>query len=299
MKISLGSWAFSYGPYAAAPFSFEAIVKRLARAGYDGIEISGSPPHVTLEDYATKESRAQLVRLLADHNLGISGYTGDFYSVNPIAPGNETSYMDLLRRNVEMCADLGSPSLRVDTVAAPGSIPDSDYEHAFHRVAGLWGEGAEFAAKAGVRLVWEFEPGFAFNKPGEIIRMHQEVRHPNFSILFDTAHAYMSGVAGARQHGKRDVLVGGVEEFLDKLQGRIGAIHLIDSDGTLHRDETSTHRPFGQGRIDFDRLAPKLLAVPNIEWWTIDLCFWAGAWDLIEQSRQFVADLLARHPQFG
>jgi sugar phosphate isomerase/epimerase len=143
--------------------------------------------------------------------------------------------------------------------------------------------------------VWEFEPGFVFNKPEEIVRMHQEVRHPNFSIMFDTSHAYMCGVKGARQHGKRDVLPGGVAEFLDKLQGRIGAIHLIDSDGTLHHDETSTHRPFGEGLIDFDRLAPKLLSVPNIEWWTIDMCFWAGSWDLVDASRQFVAGLLARN----
>jgi sugar phosphate isomerase/epimerase len=129
--------------------------------------------------------------------------------------------------------------------------------------------------------------------------MHQEVRHPNFSIVFDTSHAYMCAVKGARQQGKKDVLAGGVEEFLDKLQGRIGAIHLIDSDGTLHCDETSTHRPFGEGLIDFERLAPKLLAVPNIAWWTVDMCFWPGSWSLVESSRAFVADLLSRHPVRG
>src|SRR5665213_3392412 len=209
MKISLGSWAFSFGPWASNPVPLDAIVKRLSEAGCDGIEVCGFPPHVTLESYATKQSRFAL------------------------------------------------------------------------------------AADAGVRLVWEFEPGFELNKPDQVIRMHQEVRHPNFSIVFDTAHAYMCAVAGARQQGRRDVLPGGVAEFLDKLQGRIGAIHLIDSDGTLHRDETSTHRPFGEGLIDFEKLTPKLLAVPNIEWWTIDLSFCAGSWELIEPSRAFVAGLLS------
>jgi sugar phosphate isomerase/epimerase len=295
MKISMGSWAFSFGPYAANPVPFAQCVERLAEAGFDGIDICGFPPHITLDRYPTSRSRDEVVRLLRDHDLGVSGYSADFCSLNPIAPENETEYADLLKQNIEMCVDLGSPSLRVDTVAAPGSIPDNEYDQAFHRIARLWGEGAEFAADAGVRLVWEFEPGFAFNKPGEIIRMHQEVRHPNFSLVFDTAHAWMCGVAGARQHGPRDVLHGGVPEFLDKLQGRIGAIHLIDSDGTLHCDETSTHRPFGQGLIDFDELAPRLLAVPNVDWWTVDLCFWAGAWDLVEPSREFVAGLLQRH----
>lgn len=40
------------------------------------------------------------------------------------------------------------------------------------------------------------------------------------------------GVVGARQPGEKDTLSGGVSEFLQKLEGRIGAIHLIDSDGT-------------------------------------------------------------------
>jgi len=116
----------------------------------------------------------------------------------------------LLRRNVQMAVDIGSPTLRVDTVSAPGSLPEDEYEASFHRLSRIWADGAEIAQNAGVRLVWEFEPGFVFNKPEEIVRMHQEVRHPNFSIMFDTSHAYMCGVMGARQHGKRDVLPGGV-----------------------------------------------------------------------------------------
>ncbi len=295
MKISLGSWAFSFGPYAADPIPFEAVATRLSAAGYDGIDVSGFPPHVTLEKYPARKSRMELVRFLEDHRLGVSGYSADFSAVNPLIKENERQYLDLLRRNVQMAFDIGSPTLRVDTVSAPGSLPDDEYEASFHRLSRIWAEGAEIAQNAGVRLVWEFEPGFVFNKPEEIVRMHQEVRHPNFSIMFDTSHAYMCAVVGARQHGKRDVLPGGVAEFLDKLQGRIGAIHLIDSDGTLHHDETSTHRPFGEGLIDFDRLAPRLLSVPNIEWWTIDMCFWAGSWDLVDASRQFVAGLLARH----
>jgi len=291
----LGSWAFSFGPYAADPIPFEAAVKRLSATGYDGIDVSGFPPHVTLEKYPTRKSRVELVRFLEDHRLGVSGYSADFSAVNPIIKENERQYLDLLRRNVQMAVDIGSPTLRVDTVSAPGSLPEDEYDTSFHRLSRIWAEGAEIAQNGGVRLVWEFEPGFVFNKPEEIVRMHQEVRHPNFSIVFDTSHAYMCGVVGSRQHGKRDVLAGGVAEFLDKLQGRIGAIHLIDSDGTLHHDETSTHRPFGEGLIDFDRLAPKLLAVPNIEWWTIDMCFWAGSWDLVDAGRQFVAGLLARH----
>jgi sugar phosphate isomerase/epimerase len=295
MKISLGSWAFSFGPYSDHPVSFEDTAKRLSTAGYDGIEICGFPPHITLDKYATAQSRRDVVRFLKDLKLGVSGYAADFSSINPVPAASAPKYLDLFQRNVEMCVDIGSPTIRVDTVAAPGSVPDSDYEHAFHRIADLWRKSAQIAQDAGIRMVWEFEPGFLFNKPSEVIKMHQEVGHENFRIMFDTSHAFMCAVVAARQHGPKDVLIGGVSEFLSKLQGRIGAIHLIDSDGTLHGDETSTHAPFGQGQVDFEALAPKLLQVPNIEWWTIDMCFWAGSWELVESSREFVAALLQHH----
>jgi len=291
MKISLGSWAFSFGPFADNPIPFEKTVERLSSAGYDGIEICGFPPHVTLDKYPTVDSRRQLAKFLADHKLGVSGYAADFTSVNPVAPGNKQKYLNLFQRNAEMCVDIGSPSIRVDSIAAPGSIDEQDYQASFDRLAGVWNGAASIAQDAGIRLVWEFEPGFAFNKPSEVLSMHAKVAHANFRLLFDTSHAYMCAVVGARQHGARETLPGGVAEFLRRLEGRIGAIHIIDSDGTLHGDETSRHRPFGQGFIDFKSLSSQLLAVPNIEWWCIDMCFWAGSWDLVESSLAFVRQL--------
>jgi sugar phosphate isomerase/epimerase len=293
MKISLGSWAFSFGPYASDPIPFEKTVKRLSVAGYDGIEICGFPPHVTLDRYPTSESRKELVRFLNDHHLGVSGYAADFTSVNPVVEENRDRYLELFRRNLELVSDIGSPTIRVDSIAAPGSIEDKDYQASFDRLAYVWRDAAEIAQRAGIRIVWEFEPGFAFNKPGEIVAMHEKVGHPNFQLMFDTCHAYMCGVVGARQHRPKETLPG-MAEFLKRLEGRIGAIHLIDSDGSLHGDETSTHRPFGEGFIDFKTLAPRLLAVPNIQWWCIDMCFWAGSWELVESSRAFVADLLGQ-----
>ena len=292
MKISLGSWAFSFGPYSDHPIPFEKTVKRLSEAGYDGIEICGFPPHITLDQYPTKAKRQELVRFLDDHKLKVSGYAADFTSVNPTAAENRQKYLDLFARLTEVCVDIGSPSIRVDSIAAPGSIGEADYKPAFARLADVWHKSADVAQQAGIRLVWEFEPGFVFNKPSEVVALHQRVAHPNFYVLFDTSHAYMCGVVGARQHGAKETLPGGVSEFLKKLEGRIGAIHLIDSDGTLHGDETSTHRPFGEGFVDFKSLAPQLLAVPGIEWWCIDLCFWPGSWELVDSSREFVANLL-------
>jgi len=293
-KISCGTWAFSFGPYADHPVGVEEVVRRLSAAGYDGVEICGFPPHVTLDGYAAKESRRELVRLLGDQHLEVSGYSADHTSVNLAASGNRDRYLDLFRRNLEMCADLGSPMIRVDTVAAPGSLSGPEYREAFDRIAGIWRQAAEIASGAGVLVAWEFEPGFVFNKPSEIVAMHDQVGHPNFKVLFDSSHAHLCAVAGLRQQPPKETLSGGVNQLLKKLGGRIGHVHVIDTDGTLYGDETSTHVPFGQGVIDFKALAPPLLALPGVNWWCVDLCFCEDAWDLVESSLAFVKGLLGQ-----
>ncbi|MBI3682213.1 MAG: sugar phosphate isomerase/epimerase [Acidobacteria bacterium] len=292
MRVSFGSWAFLYGPYSSQPVPLDDVCSRLAEAGYDGVEICGFPPHLTLERYATASSRKHVQRLLDDLGLGISGYVPDLTMMNPTVEGNRKKYLDLLRRHVEVCADLGSPTLRVDTGAAPGSIPESEYADTADRLASLWRDAAEAAAEARVRMVWEFEPGFAFNKPSEVVDIFEQVGHPNFQVLFDTCHAYLCGVVGARQQGDPETLAGGVGQFLDLLSGRIGHIHIVDTDGTLYGEETSRHCPFGMGVIDFPALAEKLKAVPGVNWWCVDLSFWPGSWDLLEPSLNYVRRLL-------
>jgi sugar phosphate isomerase/epimerase len=296
IKISMGSWAFAFGPYADDPIPLEDVVARLSEAEYDGIELSGFPPHATLDRYPNHKSRAELTRMLADYGLGVSGYAADFSMVNPVVNGNKQNYIDLFHRTVDLCVDVGSPFVRVDTVAPPGSVPEKEYLAAIDRVADTWADAAEIAARGKVRMVWEFEPAFWLNRPSEVAALHRKVAHPNFRILFDMSHAYMCSVTGARQHGHKETVLHGVPELLKKFENKIGALHLNDSDGTLYRDETSTHCPFGEGYIDFRSLAPQLLDLENIDWWCIDLCFWPGAWDLIEESRDFVLDLVNTKP---
>ena len=92
--------------------------------------------------------------------------------------------------------------------------------------------------------------------------------------------------------GQPEKLKGGVIEMIQMLNGKIGHIHLIDSDGTLHNDETSTHRPFGEGQLDFDAIMPVLnQSGCNSPWWAVDLCFWPGSWEATPGCKQFMDHL--------
>jgi hypothetical protein len=63
--------------------------------------------------------------------------------------------------------------------------------------------------------------------------------------MYDTCHAYMVAVIGSAAAPRRKRSKGNLE-LAQKLQGKINHIQLIDSDGTLHDNETSTHTPFGE-----------------------------------------------------
>ena len=155
------------------------------------------------------------------------------------------------------------------------------------------------AANRGIKICWEFEPGFPFNKPSEILALVNAVRdrgNPNFGVLFDSCHAHMCAVVGANQIGAKETLPGGVLELLEKLKGKITHVHLIDSDGTLNEHNTSTHNPFGTGKLDFDKLLPALnqAGVPN-DGWCVDLCFWPDAWDVTADSKVFLDKLRRKY----
>ena len=109
MKISLGSWAFSFGPYASNPVGFDKTAARLAAAGFDGIEVCGFPPHVTLSAYPTAESRRALMNFLRNLNLEVSGYAADFTMANPVTAGTEDKYLEVFKQNLDMAIALNSP----------------------------------------------------------------------------------------------------------------------------------------------------------------------------------------------
>ncbi|RLE10761.1 sugar phosphate isomerase/epimerase, partial [Candidatus Aerophobetes bacterium] len=151
------------------------------------------------------------------------------------------------------------------------------------------------AKKYGITVVWEFEPGFIFNKPSEIVKMVKDVNEDNFKLLVDTCHVQMCAVVGAKQFGEKEVLKGGQLEFFEMVKGMIGDVHIIDSDNKLHDDHTSVHAPFGTGYINFEEVVPAIVkAGYDSPWWTIDLCFWPNAWEITEDSKKYVDNLFKK-----
>jgi len=291
-KISIGTWAYTIGPYAECPVAFDEVVDRLADLGFDGLELGGFKPHPNPDDLATKDQRAAVKDKVAGAGMAFSGLAADLWSQKLINTTDTTDYVNCFRKNARFCVDLGIRTIRVDAVQPPTIFAEVDEESARKRVVETWKRCSKEAADKGLWVAWEFEPGFAFNKPSDILRITDEVNEDNFGVLFDACHAHMVAAVGARQPGRKETLPGGAVDLARKLRGKINHIHLIDSDGTLHGDETSTHAPFGDGKLNFDELLPELnkAGVPH-DWWTIDLCFWPDAWAVTERCKKAVDEL--------
>jgi sugar phosphate isomerase/epimerase len=295
-KISVGTWAYIWGGYADKPIPLTQVAKGLQAMKFDGVDFGVFAPHLSFEDAKVRSKRLAVRKLLDDHGLGVSGIAADFGKVPPMLC-NPADYVEVALQHAEICLDLGTNKMRTDTIVPPTAIPGGmDYETCFWRTAQTFRMAAEAIGRMGVKFVWEFEPGFLFNKPSEIVRMCYAVDHANFGVLFDSCHAHMCGVVGARQMGEKETLPGGVVQFAHMLTGKINHVHFIDSDGTLHDGETSTHAPFGQGVLDFAPIVKALYdAGYHDEWWPIDLCYWASALEATGPAKKFMDDLVAKY----
>jgi sugar phosphate isomerase/epimerase len=304
-KLSIGSWAYIFNQEVPTN-DFHTVLHKLHELGYDGVELGSFGVHPTPASHPTRADRQKLKQLVADHGLEFSGIAVDLWSFKRPGPSildeNPVPYLAAFLGFATFAHDLGIQTIRVDTVEPPDFFEkhrDLTVEQGLDRIISVYDRVSRMAADFGMRVTFEFEPGFVFNKPSQILAIVEGVRargNTNFGVLYDTCHAHMVAAVGANQPGEKETLPGGELELLDRLKGKITHVHLIDSDGSLNEHNTSTHNPFGTGRLNFDALIPALnqAGVPN-DWWCVDLCFWPNAWEVTADSKKFLDQLRAKY----
>lgn len=288
-RISIGTSAFALGPYEKNPTRFDDLVPRLKSLGFGGVELASFGPHPNPQSHPDKRSRERLKETMAENGLAFSGVCPDFWSLKLVGADDDgKAYLASFKTNLDFAADIGSPMIRVDAIHSPSMFNDVSKDVARRGIVSIWTRAIALAGERGLDVVWEFEPGFIFNRPSDIIDLVGEFSEPNFGVLFDTCHAYMISVKGAKQTGGPvELLAGGVIELAQKLRGRIRTVHVGDSDGTIYQGGTSTHVPLGEGLIDFPPVLRELVRHGGMkeQWWTLDLSNWADAWGAAESCK--------------
>lgn len=283
-KVSIGSWAIS--------MELPELCKGLADLKFDGISMGGFKPHANPELYETKEKRDGLLQLLKDNNLEVADYAADTWSITNSVQQSE-EWLALYDQAVEFMDMMDWRLVRIDTGMTP-NIPDGyTYAQCREKITENFIHCAKKAKQYGITVAWEFEPGFMISEPKYVVETVKNVGEANFGVLVDTCHAHMSSVIGANHIEEGCTLKGGIVEFLEMLSGKITHIHLIDSDGSLNGENTSTHVPFGGGDVDFDTVIPAIIEKGGYkgDWWSIDLCEWPDAWKATADCKKFVDGL--------
>ena len=228
-RSSVGAWAYIWGGYEDKPIPLNTVVKKLQEMKFDGIELAAFPPHLDPTDFNTQAKRKEVKKLLDDHGLAVTGLAANFNAVPP-ATAKPTDYIEVVMTNLDICHDLDIPTLRADTISPPTEIPGGmDYETCFWRVAQVFNGRPAYAPTRAIKFVWEFEPGFLFNKPSEVVRMVYAVDHPNFTVLFELVsclHVRGDRVAPDGREGDVARRRGAVCSYADR-QDRPRALHRL------------------------------------------------------------------------
>lgn len=240
MKISYNTWAYSSFFVWVPAYTLDDTIKRLAKIGYDGIEIGAAAPHA-YPPHLSKERRAQVRDLLDEHGIQLSsmlpapsGGPGN----NPASPYIEErrATVEHYKELAELTAQWGGQTL----IYLPGWIIFGTSR----RQAWAWSrevltEVADSIAHTGVTLVIEptsHDTNLCVSAD-DAIELMQDVNRPNVKLMFDTFHVLYS----------REV----ISDYAYKMGDDLKHIHIADSD----------RLPPGSGVGDFESLIDALIDI--------------------------------------
>lgn len=273
MKFSIATWAFLYGQYTEQPWPLERILEWTKDAGFDGTEFCGFHMPSPEEEYDTPQKCEELVRLVRHCGLEIPCYAAWCRAAPPSTSSHET-YMKRFEKALRFCVGCNIPVMRLDSGSDVEELSDEEYRIRFDRLISNWRAAAGLAATMGVKLVFESEPPMFLNKPSEVITAVEAVNESNFKLIFDASHAYLTSVKGACQTGEKEILPGGVIEYIHLMGQHIGYVHMVDTNGELSQKDsahTSDHLPLGEGILDLDAIIDALWPYAgDLPYWSLD-----------------------------
>src|SRR4051794_21917781 len=111
MKLSFNTWVYSSFPVWVPSYPLEIAIERIAKAGYDGIEIGAAAPHA-YPAYVGKERRAELKKALAANGIIVAamlpapGGGPGFNVASPLSEERRNA-IDQYLAVAQLCSDLG------------------------------------------------------------------------------------------------------------------------------------------------------------------------------------------------
>ncbi len=200
-------------------FTFAEACEAIARAGYDGVEISaiaGMCEHIVLDDWRAQgpDIRAALA------NTGMTILSAEVASQDP----------ERLKKAFEAAVEFGIPVINI----GPGGKMNEagGLEASIERIRAL----SEMAASYGVTLCAKAHVGAAIWNTETTLKLMEGVQNPAFGIDMDPSHIYRAGENPA--------------EALPAVISRVKHIHIRDCKGRQQNPGLPPMQACGRGDID-------------------------------------------------
>jgi fructoselysine 3-epimerase len=240
VKISYNNWAYTSFFVWAPAYTLDETIKRLAKIGYDGIEIGAGAPHA-YPGQLTPSRRSEVRDLFEEHGIACSsmlpapsGGTGN----NPCSPlAEERAWaINHYKELIDLCETWKAGKL----IFLPGwRVFGTTRREAWKWSRAALTEVAEYAGEHNVQLVIEptSHDTNMCESSYDAIELMEDVGSPNVKLMFDTFHVLY----------RREV----ISDYVYEMGADLTHVHIADSD----------RLPPGKGRGDFPAMMDALIDV--------------------------------------
>lgn len=231
MKYAFNTWVYGSFPCWLPSYPLDEVIRRLARIGYDGIEIGCAAPHAW-PAYLSAERRRELRRLMEGEGLpAVSllpapGGGPGFNAASPL-PEERKYTADHYKEVVDLAADFGAG---IVLYIAGWQVFGTTREEAWKRSRDCLADIARHAASRNV--VVAVEPTSAdsnlIETADDALELMRATGQSNVKVMFDTYHAlYRNEVSS---------------DYVRNMAEHLVHIHLADTDRLAPGDGTVDFR---------------------------------------------------------
>lgn len=252
MKLSQSTFVYFYYPLKEA-------VKRIAEAGYEGVEIWGGRPHAYRDDLTRTELK-DIRSLLNDEGLEVSAFIpAQFrYPTSLVSPKKKVrnESIEYIRESFSVAIFLGTDMV---TVCPSHTLFGQSFENGWELLKESLNKLIECARQYDITLL--LEPAHRMESDliitiDDALKIIREIRDNRIGVLLDTGHCALN----------QEVLADCVKKLARS--GYIFHIHLDDNNGVM-----DDHLIPGRGKINFIAFLKELKRVNYDGFLTVELGF--------------------------
>ncbi len=191
-KYAFNTWCYSSFPVWVPSYTLDEAIKRIARAGYDGIEIGCAAPHAW-PAYLNKQRRADIKSLMADQNLNAVSLLpapGGGPGNNIASPMVEerTATIAHYKEVIDLAHDLGAGKV---LYIAGWRVFGTPHQQAWDWTLAALRELGPYGADKGITLCIENTAADSnlVDTAGQAVMLRDQAGLDNVQLMFDTYHA--------------------------------------------------------------------------------------------------------------